>query len=237
MGNSLLNVSSSTIQCQPTNILIKNAKFQKLIHHLYFMVENLNNNSCAVIGPKLSTLWFIIYSLIILLIIFAIVFLFAVFFNLIFKIEKIKSNPATNEEVEKLLIEKYNPSKADNYFYKAQRKLGKQEIQDETEVISIEENKSIENIPKRFDLENFLINDVDAATNNKQTLNLTTFPAVNDELELYMKLLLAQVTSQNHSVENSAVYKIYDEYKEIFNPKEIYKKSLELGLNAINYFK
>ena len=170
MGNLSLNISNSTIACQPANIIIKNEKFQKIIQKLYFMVD----------------------------------------------------------------------------FYKAQNRLEKNKSPVKIEVVesdvsSIEDNSSLENnIPKRFDLENFLNNDDDdddeSFVSYKPPLNLT-FPAINDEVELYMKLLLAQVTSRNHSVENSSVYKIYDEYKNMIKPKVIYKKSLELALNALNYFK
>ena len=250
MGNLSLNISNSTIACQPANIIIKNEKFQKIIQKLYFMVEmpveNLNNSSCDQIRTRLGTLWFIIYSLVLLLILFIIVCLSSACCNLFFKIEKIKSFPTSDEEIVKLLIEKYNPSKADNYFYKAQKRLEKNKSPVKIEVVesdvsSIEDNSSLENnIPKRFDLENFLNNDDhdddESFVSYKPPLNLT-FPAINDEVELYMKLLLAQVTSRNHSVENSSVYKIYDEYKNMIKPKVIYKKSLELALNALNYFK
>ena len=238
--------------CDESYILIKNDKVKNLIKILYFMISS--KNSCE----QIKKFWFLIYSIIVIFILFTIIYVVAILFNCFFGLKNIKTYPPTHKDVVNLLLEKYMPSKADNYFNKAKMKeidleepnneekvipvekpVEEKELVEEPseETIFIEEKDSNQNMPKRFDLENFLINSNEKMNciNNEPPLRLTNFPIVEDELELYTKLLLAQLTSRNRSVETSTFYKMFGNCEGIFKP--IYKKSLELALDALNHLK
>lgn len=60
------------------------------------------------------------------------------------------------------------------------------------------------------------------------------FPLVPDELELYMKLLLAQYTSQNQSVEHSKMHKLNEKCRFKIKQKKIYKKALQVAYKALS---
>ena len=154
--------------------------------------------------------------------------------NTMFKFEKIKNYPPTHKAVEEMLLAAYVPNKANDYLNHFESKKTTKKAQPRK--IVDEEQINQENIPARFKLNEFLDDDQDGQYNyyyrpppclSKFPLSCYhdyefIFPVVPDEHELHMKLLLAQLTCQNRSVENSKVYKFFDKNK--FEPKKYYKK-------------
>jgi hypothetical protein len=243
--------------CEPPNA-IKHDLIKKYVRYLYYLVIDDANTNCNDIRNKLSSLWFVLYVLVILFILLVIIYIISILMNTIFKFEKINNYPPTHKAVEEMLLAAYVPNKANDYIdhFETKKKVKKaqpEKVEEEEEVEENEEDEDeeeqIENchesIPPRFKLNEFLDDDQNEQYNyyyrpppclSKFPLSCYhdyefIFPVVPEEHELHMKLLLAQLTSQNHSVENSKIYKFIDKNK--FLPKKYYKKTLKFALKHL----
>ena len=229
-----MNQKDLILKCEPNSLMKGSSILLRLIRHLYFLTISGNEKDCEEIKHKLKTVYFIYYSFIILLILFGIVLLLSICLDANFKFKKINCYPASHKAVEKLLLANYIPNKADNYVSLYETKLmnqqknvdsnlNKQEKQDQPET-KADASSSTESLSGII---------IDNDSNEYSERPRFNFPAAPDEFELYMKLLLNQVTSQNRSVETSNVHRLVNFCKSNFKPRELYKKSIKFTLKYL----